>query len=124
LAPWLAPVVAARQFGGQQPLIRGETGGADDDRLTLQSADLQVLQRHLGGGEVDQHVAAGHDRVQIVGDEDAERPAAGNQSGIHANQLVPRPLQGAGYGAARLFGGDDDSLTHAAGGTADSYFYH
>ena len=113
------------QLRGQRPLLRGEAGGADDDRLAVQAADLQVLQRNLRDGEVDQDVAALDHGIQVVGDRHAEGAAAGDQPGILADQLVPRPLQGAGQLAPfGLLDGNDDSLAHASGGAADSYFNH
>ena len=76
--------IVAGQFHGQRPLLRGEPGGADDHRLVVQAADLQVLQGDLRGGEVDQDVAALDQLIQIIGDGHAEGAAAGNQPGIHA----------------------------------------
>ena len=108
----------------QGALLGGEAGGADDDRLALQPADLQVLQRHLGGGEVDQDIAPFHHLVQVVADEDTQGAAAGNQPGILADQFMPGTLQGARDRTSRFLDCNDDALAHASGRAADGYFDH
>ena len=114
-----------RQLGSQRPLFRGEAGGADDDCLPVEAADLQILQRHLRVGEVDEDVAPLDHRVEVVGDGNTDGAETGVETGILADHRVTRTVQGAGQLHPFSFtDGGDDPATHPPGSAADCDLNH
>ena len=113
--------------GGIDPLflLRGESGGTDDDTPAVTAADLQMLQRRRRRGEIDQHVEALRRRLQVVDNRHAEFADTGDHAGIAAEQLMAGTL--AGHGQLHAVGapaGVDEGTAHAAGGSGDCYTRH
>ena len=107
-------------------LLRVESGGADHHVHAEFAADVEVMQRAFGAGEIDQHVRAFQCGSRIRADLYAARRAA-QLSGITPQQRAAALLQrGVQRQIVSLCDAFQQSASHAsaAAGDGDFYFAH